>query len=62
MKLLNKTIKEEYIYDSEEEKFNHSDQMVINGYIDSGQLRKDINMSLSNPDYKIYGCYYKYEN
>lgn len=62
MKLLNRTIKEEYIYDSEDEKFNHSDEMVMHGFVDSGQLRKDINMSFSNPDYRIYGCYYKNEN
>lgn len=61
MKLLLKTTREEYIYDSEEEKLNHKIEMETKGYEDSGQVRKDINISFSNPDYRIYGSYYKYE-
>lgn len=61
MELLKKTIHEEYIYESMEEKVEHAREMMINGFEDSGQIKKDINMSFSNPDYRIYGNYYKYE-
>lgn len=61
MKILMRIIREEYIYESEEEKLTHKAEMESKGFEDSGQVKKDINMSFSNPDYRIYGIYYKYE-
>lgn len=37
MKLLMKTTREEYIYDSEEEKLSHKIKMESKGFEDSGQ-------------------------
>lgn len=61
MELLLRTLKEEYIYQSEDEKLNHKLKMESKGFEDSGQVRKDINGSFSKPDYRIYGSYFMYE-
>ena len=50
----------EFIYDSSEEKETHKKEMESQGFEDSGQIRFNINQSLSSPCYVFYGKYYKY--
>ena len=57
---IKKKIVEEYIYNTEDEKMEHKKSMEGLGYIDSGQVKKDVNESFSNPDYRYYGMYVKY--
>lgn len=56
-----KTIIDEYIYESEQEKLGHKETMEGDGWTDSGQVKFDVNRSMSNPDYRWYGKYVKYE-
>lgn len=60
MVLKKRTIIEEFYYDSEEEKDTHSKKMINLGYEDSMQINENVG-SLNNPDYRLYGRYYKYE-
>ena len=49
---------EQYHYDSEEEKYNHKNQMEAKGFIDSGQVKENIG-DMTNPVYVWYGGYHK---
>ena len=55
-----KTIIEEFYYDTEEDRQCHANIMKILGYFDSGQVEENTS-TLDNPEYKLYGRYYKYE-
>lgn len=62
MKLYRKTEIMEFIYESEEEKNNHKKEMEQQGFEDSGQVKININQSLSNPQHEWYGKYFRYNN
>jgi hypothetical protein len=60
MKQYSKTEILEFIYDSEEEKLKHKIELEKQGFQDSGQCMTDINKSFSNPDWRDYGKYFRY--
>lgn len=51
---------EQYHYDSEEERNEHAEQMIKNGFKDSGQVKENIG-TVMNPKLVWFGSYYKYE-
>lgn len=51
---------EQYHYDSEEERNKHAEQMIKNGFKDSGQVKENIG-TVMNPELVWFGSYYKYE-
>lgn len=51
---------EQYHYDSEEERNKHADQMIKNGFKDSGQVKENVD-TIMNPEFVWFGSYYKYE-
>lgn len=51
---------EQYYYDNEEEKNEHSKNMKFRAFKDSGQVKIDINQSVMNPEYVWFGSYYRY--
>lgn len=53
-------IMEQYHYDSEEERNEHAEQMIKNGFKDSGQVKENIG-TVMNPKLVWFGSYYKYE-
>lgn len=61
MKRLITTVCEEYIYDSKEERDTHVKEMISKGYEDCGQIKKDLNQSFQNPDYRWYSRLCRYE-
>ena len=61
MKILGTVITKEFVYDSDEERNKHVSKMVAEGWKDSGQDHKDMNMSFRNPDWKPYSRLFKYE-
>lgn len=61
MQKLLKTIIEEYTYNTREERDSHVVTMEKSGWECTGQVRKDMNGSLDNPNYVWYGQFYKYE-
>lgn len=62
MQSLGTVIIKEFVYDSEEERNIHVGKMISEDWEDSGKVRKDINMSLSNPNWKPYAKLFKYED
>lgn len=60
MKLYRKTEIMEFIYDSEEEKNQHKQEMKQQSFEDSGQIKINTNQSLSNPKHEWYGKYFRY--
>jgi hypothetical protein len=50
----------EFLYESDEEKIKHKIEMEQMGYEDSGQYMIDTNQSSKNPEWKLYGRYYRY--
>lgn len=52
---------EQYRYIDEEEKLEHKKQMEKLGFIDSGQVRKNIG-TVMNPIYIWFGNYYRYKD
>ena len=51
---------EQYYYDSENERNKHAEQMIKNGFKDSGQVKENI-VTVMNPELVWFGNYYKYE-
>lgn len=53
----------EFLYDSEAEKESHSEEMLKQGYLDSGQSMKLItNIAIDRvAEYRDYGRYYKFK-
>lgn len=51
---------EQYLYDSEEERNKHAEQMIKNGFKDSGQVKENVG-TIMNPEFVWFGSYYKYE-
>lgn len=51
---------EQYHYDSEEERNKHAEQMIKNGFKDSGQVKENVG-TIMNPEFVWFGSYYKYE-
>lgn len=51
---------EEYYYENEEEKNEHSKNMKFRAFEDSGQVKININQSVMNPEYVWFGSYYRY--
>ena len=51
---------EQYHYDSEEERNKHAEQMIKNGFKDSGQVKENVG-TIMNPEFVCFGSYYKYE-
>lgn len=51
---------EQYHYDSEEERNKHAEQMIKNGFEDSGQIKENIG-TVMKPKLVWFGSYYKYE-
>lgn len=51
---------EQYHYDSREERNKHAEQMIKNGFKDSGQVKENIG-TVMNPKLVWFGSYYKYE-
>lgn len=51
---------EQYHYDSENERNKHAEQMIKNGFKDSGQVKENIG-TVMNPKLVWFGSYYKYE-
>lgn len=51
---------EQYHYDSEEERNKHVEQMIKNGFKDSGQVKENVG-TIMNPEFVWFGSYYKYE-
>jgi hypothetical protein len=49
-----------YLYDTEEEKESHSQEMKMNGYEDTGKHSMRLNSMFSEPEYSLCGVYYKY--
>jgi len=60
MKFISRLEIEEFIYDNENEKLAHKAVMELEKYEDSGQVKKDLNYSMSNPDFHWYGKYTKF--
>mgnify|MGYP001457063119 CR=1 FL=1 len=50
----------QYHYDSEEERKKHVNEMIKNGFKDSGQVKENIG-TVMNPELVWFGSYYKYE-
>lgn len=50
----------QYYYDSEEERNKHAEQMIKNGFKDSGQVKENID-TVMHPELVWFGSYYKYE-
>lgn len=59
MQILKKIMTEEYIYQSEEEREAHRNEMMTDGWNASEQIKKDIDNSIHCPDYRFYGLYTK---
>ena len=51
---------EQYHYDSEEERNKHAEQMIKNGFKDSGRVKENVG-TIMNPEFVWFGSYYKYE-
>ncbi len=51
---------EQYHYDSEEERNEHAEQMIKNGFKDSGQVKENVGTIMS-PEFVWFGSYYKCE-
>lgn len=51
---------EQYYYDNEEEKNEHSKNMKLRAFEDSGQVKININESVMNPEYVWFGSYHRY--
>lgn len=51
---------EQYHYDSEEERNKHAEQMIKNGFKDSGQVKENVG-TIMNPEFVWFGSYYKCE-
>lgn len=51
---------EQYHYDSEKERNKHAEQMIKNGFKDSGQVKENVG-TIMNPEFVWFGSYYKYE-
>lgn len=49
---------EQYHYDSEEERNEHTKQMIEKGFKDSGQIKENVG-SFYDPVYVWFGNYYK---
>lgn len=63
MQLINNYEIKEFYYDSKEERDIHEKEMVENGWICSGQIRKTIGSLMEkNPKSVWYACYCKYYN
>ena len=45
---------EQYHYDSEEERNKHAEQMIKNGFKDSGQVKENIG-TIMNPEFVWFG-------
>lgn len=50
---------EQYHYDSREERDKHAEQMIENGFNDSGQIKENIG-TFMKPEFVWFGSYYKY--
>lgn len=59
MQLINHYEVKEFHYNSKEERDNHENEMIKNGWNCSGQIRKNIG-DFINPEYIWYACYCKY--
>lgn len=50
----------QYHYDTVEARAKHANEMLSKGYTDSGQVNENIG-SIMNPQYVVFGSYYKVE-
>lgn len=57
---INVLTREQYFYDSEEERNEHKKEMLQKGFASSEQVRKNIG-SVMNPEFVWFGDYHKYE-
>nr|DAO32066.1 MAG TPA: hypothetical protein [Caudoviricetes sp.] len=49
---------EQYHYDSEEERSEHTKQMTEKGFKDSGQVKENVG-TIMNPEFVWFGSYYR---
>lgn len=53
-------VMEQYHYASEDERNKHAEQMIKNGFKDTGQIKENVG-TVMNPELVWFGSYYKYE-